>query len=465
MLHHSGSASIVGLEKRIYVITRCVLTALLWISYFSGCSLLPGTSTAGSNDHVFIDYWPSRGKNARLRLAVKDNIDIKGAVTTAGSEYVAKTGTPATSDAECLTIARQKNVRIVGKTNMSEFAAAPSGINDYFGTPRNPLSKTDRLIPGGSSSGSAVAIANGSADVAFATDTAGSIRVPAACCGIVGLKTTFGLVSLKGVFPIEPKHLDTVGPMGKDIDHVVQGMDLLQNGFAAQYEAAVASRPSAGSIKIGRLYLSGSAQRVDKAIDLALTRTGFQVFPLDKSFTAEWDRAKNDGDIVAASGTWMSDRKYFNKPAGVSTRTKAILALGEFDYTTNYQSALDRRTAWQSALHLIFQNVDFIALPTLQNLPPKMPLVTRLGLGILEAQVLGSLQNTVAVNFAGNPALAIPVPIDDEAVPVTSLQLVGPLRSEARLLNAGRLIEARQPRPHRRVFPAYPSSLYSNSSL
>jgi amidase len=161
----------------------------------------------------------------------------------------------------------------------------------------------------------------------------------------------------------------------------------------------------------------------------------------------------------------MSDRKYFNKPAGVSTRTKAILALGEFDYTTNYQSALDRRTAWQSALHLIFQNVDFIALPTLQNLPPKMPLVTRLGLGILEAQVLGSLQNTVAVNFAGNPALAIPVPIDDEAVPVTSLQLVGPLRSEARLLNAGRLIEARQPRPHRRVFPAYPSSLYSNSSL
>ena len=132
------------------------------------------------------------------------------------------------------------------------------GINDFFGTPRNPLSKKSKLIPGGSSSGSAVAVANGLADIAFGTDTAGSIRVPAACCGIVGLKTTFGLVSLQGVFPIEPKHLDTVGPMAKDVDHVVQGMDLLQNGFAARYRAAVAAKPSAKKIRIGRLYLSGT---------------------------------------------------------------------------------------------------------------------------------------------------------------------------------------------------------------
>jgi amidase len=464
MLHHSGFPSLVGLERRFFVIARCILTALLWTSYFSGCSILPGTSPAGSNDHVFIDYWPSREKSSRLRLAVKDNIDIKGVVTTAGSEYIAKTSTPAKSDAECLAIARERNVRIVGKTNLSEFAVAPSGINDYFGTPKNPLSERDRLIPGGSSSGSAVAIANGSADVAFGTDTCGSIRVPAACCGIVGLKTTFGLVSLKGVFPIEPKHLDTVGPMAKDIDHVVQGMDLLQNGFASRYNAAVARRPFARSIKIGRLYLSGTNQRVDKAIDRALSRTGFQIFPLDQSFKAEWDRAKNDGDIVAASGAWISDQKYFNKPVGVSTRTKAILALGEIDYTTTYQNALHRRAAWQGALHRVFQKVDFIALPTLQKLPPKNPLVTELVRGIFEAQMLG-VQNTAAVNFAGNPGLAIPVAVDDEAVPVTSLQLVGPLRSEAQLLNAGRLIEARQPHRNRRVFPPNQSSLNSNSSL
>src|SRR6516165_3626067 len=133
---------------------------------------------------------------------------MKGVVTTAGSEYVAETSPPATSDAACLAISRARNVQIVGKTNLSEFAVAPSGINDFFGTPRSPLSKNRSRIPGGSSCGSAVAIADGLADVAFGTDTAGSIRVPAACCGIVGLKTTFGLVSLQGVFPIEPEHLD-----------------------------------------------------------------------------------------------------------------------------------------------------------------------------------------------------------------------------------------------------------------
>ena len=83
------------------------------------------------------------------------------------------------------------------------------------------------------------------ADVAFGTDTAGSVRVPAACCGILGLKTTFRLVSLKGVFPLSPDNLDTVGPMAKDIPRLVQGMDLLQEGFAARYKRAVAAKPSA----------------------------------------------------------------------------------------------------------------------------------------------------------------------------------------------------------------------------
>ena len=134
---------------------------------------------------------------------MKDNIDMKGVVTSAGSEYILEHNPPAARDADCLAIARTRNVRIVGKTNLSEFAVAPSGLNDYFRTPKNPLSNRRKLIPGGSSSGSAVAVANGSADVAFGTDTAGSVRVPAACCGVVGLKTTFGLISTKGLFPVE----------------------------------------------------------------------------------------------------------------------------------------------------------------------------------------------------------------------------------------------------------------------
>src|SRR5690606_19324135 len=102
-------------------------------------------------------------------------------VTTAGSEYVSKNAAPAQKDAACMAIARERNVQLVGKANLTEFAVTVSGRNDYYGTPWNNLGG-DRRIPGGSSSGSAVAVANGTADVAFGTDTAGSIRVPAACC-------------------------------------------------------------------------------------------------------------------------------------------------------------------------------------------------------------------------------------------------------------------------------------------
>jgi len=339
-------------------------------------------------------------------------------------------------------------VRIVGKTTLSEFALSPSGLNDYFGTPRDPFSKSwRRFIPGGSSSGSAVAVADGSADIALGTDTAGSIRVPAACCGIVGLKTTFGLISIKGVFPIEPKHLDTVGPMGKDVAHVVEGMDLLQNGFTAKYRAAVAAKPLAKNIKIGRLYLSGTDPRIDKAVDDALARSKFQVITLDRGLSAKWDQAKKDGNTVAASGAWISDQNYRSKNE-VLLRTKAVILLGQLLYPRQYREALHRRAEWQNALSQVFRKVDFIALPTLQTLPPTIPFIGRIAL--LEARVL-DLQNTVAVNFAGNPALAIPIPVNNKTIPVTSLQLIGPRMSEAGLLNAGRLIELDRPELERKI--------------
>ncbi|MEO6971633.1 MAG: amidase [Chthoniobacterales bacterium] len=460
-----------------------LLAAVLLMSFFGACALPVRQPASYTRNHAFIAYWPPAKDNDHLRLAVKDLIDVKGAVTTAGSEYVAKHGRPAVRDARCLSIARQRNVQIVGKANLSEFAVSPSGINDYFGTPKSPFgSWWRRYIPGGSSSGSAAAITSGMADVALGTDTSGSIRTPAACSGIVGLKTTFGLVPLNGVFPVEPKHLDTVGPMGKDIAHVVAGMDLLQDGFAARYRAAVAAKPSARQIKVGRLYLNepdpgnlllgvadpgslvlgvtdlrnlffsltdprmlslgGTDPRIDKAVDEALAKSRFKVVRLGPEFTAKWRQAQNDSNVVAAAGAWMSDQKYQDKP-GVSVRTKSVLLLGQILRQTEYDKALRRQAAWQRALSKLFKKVDFIALPTLQTLPLTIPLIG--SSAVLEARVL-ALQNTSAVNFGGNPALAIPIPVEHASVPVTSVQLVGPRLSEAQLLNAGRLIEASNPR-------------------
>ncbi len=388
----------------------------------------------GPRAHAFIVYWPPPKNSRKLRLAVKDIIDVKGVVTTAGSAYFKRHNPPATEDAACLAIARERGVQIVGKANMSEFAISPSGLNSYFGTPINPHFWTS--IPGGSSSGSAVAIATNQADVAFGSDTTGSIRLPAACCGIVGLKTTLGLVPLKGVYPIESEHLDTVGPMAKDIATTAVGMDLLERGFAAKYASAIAAKPAGQNILVGRIYLPGTNPAIDKAVDEALEKAGFQVAPLDRIFREHWVQASRDTTTVAAAGAWLTDAKYSILP-GISGRTKAVIALGLFEYNVNYQSALRRLPGWERSLKQVFDDVDFIALPTVQQKPPVIPMFG--GSALFEEQVLG-VQNTAAVNFAGNPALALPIPLEGGSF--TSLQLVGPKLSEAGLLNAGRIVEA-----------------------
>jgi amidase len=419
-------------------VCKSFLPGLASIALLSGCSLFPSLRPPVlSGNRAFIAYWPPAETNNHLKLAVKDNIDMKGVVTTAGSKRLARRRAPAEKDASCLAIARERNVQIVGKANLSEFAVAPSGFNAYFGTPASPLSNSRKLLPGGSSCGSAVAVASGMADVAFGTDTAGSIRVPAAWCGVVGLKTTHGLVALEGVFPIEPEHLDTVGPMGKDIAHTVQGMDLLQNGFAALYASAVAAQPSAQGIRIGRLNLEGTDPKIDQAVEEALARTGFQVIRLDEGVRKEWEQAKKDGNAIAAAGAWISDKR-FRHALGVTLRTKAAIRAGRIAHRTTYPEALARQAAWQNTLKEVFKKVDFIALPTMQTPPQPIPLYR---IGVMEARML-DLQNTVAVNFAGNPALAVPIPLRNADVPVTSLQLIGPWLSEAQLLNAGRLVEA-----------------------
>ena len=185
--------------------------------------------------------------------------------------------------------------------------------------------------------------------------------------------------------------------------------------------------------------VGGTDARIDKAVNEVLAQRGFDVVPLGEDFRTKWRRAEKDGVAVAAAGAWLSEGKYQFK-AGISTRSNAVILLGSVLYKTEYQQALQRRAEWQRVLRGVFKKVDFIALPTVQGFPLTIPPIGKTA--PLEVRVL-ALQNTAAVNFAGNPALAIPIPVRHGPIPVTSLQLVGPPLSEAKLLAAGRLIEAK----------------------
>src|SRR5947199_4645300 len=201
------------------------------------------------------------------RVAVKDIIDVAGVPTTAGCRAIASAADAAERDAACLAGCRAADARLVGKANLHELAMLPMGTNPWFGTPVNPLDPG--LIPGGSSSGSAVAVATGEADVALGTDTGGSVRIPAACCGIAGLKTTWGRISLDGVYPLATS-MDTVGPLGADVAAVELGMRLIDPGFAG----ASAEAPG----RVGRIRPApdlGVDPATDAAVDAALA--GLQV--------------------------------------------------------------------------------------------------------------------------------------------------------------------------------------------
>ena len=147
------------------------------------------------------------------RLAVKDLMDIGGAVTGGGNPDWAASHAPATTDAPCVAALRAAGAHIVGKTISDELAFSLEGENAHYGTPRHPLDPMH--LPGGSSSGSAAAVAWGEADLALGTDTGGSVRVPASFCGVYGIRPTHGRIALSGVLPFSPGY-DTVGWFARD---------------------------------------------------------------------------------------------------------------------------------------------------------------------------------------------------------------------------------------------------------
>ena len=354
------------------------------------------------------------------RVAVKDIIDMAGLPTTAGSRAVAATavsrgqgrrlpGWPARGDR------RRGHARFAGKANLHELAYGISGVNRAFGTPVNPLDA--RRVPGGSSSGTAAAVAAGEADIAFGTDTGGSIRIPAACCGIAGLKTTWGRISRSGVRPLSPG-LDTVGPMARDVAGLAAGMALLEPGFTIADDTART---------VGLLAIDADPV-ISDAVRGALRATDLDVRPIVIPGLRE---------IIAASMTildaqaWESSRDLIATSPGLIGADVRERLRGASAITTAQVAAAQATIAgWKATLDGLWRQVELLALPALLGFPPFLE----------DAHTMFRIRGlTSPVNVAGLPALALPVP---GAGPLpASLQLIGPAGSEDGLLATGALVE------------------------
>lgn len=316
--------------------------------------------------------------------------------------------------------ARDAGARIVGKTNLHELAALPLGINPWFGTPANPLDPA--LVPGGSSSGSATAVATDEADVAYGSDTGGSVRIPAACCGIAGLKTTHGRISLDGVWPLAPS-FDTIGPMARDIAGLVAGMRLLERGFDVDVSPAHS---------VGRIRTSGDPV-IEAAVDAALRSAGFEVT------TLEWDDLEQFADAwtsIYLHEIWDLNHELIEAhPEEVGADVAGIVSLGNGTRADGLREGL---AAWRESFGRIFERVQLLALPTMPVFPPRTDAVSA---DNVLAHAIEMTANVTLFNAVGTPCTAQPVPAQGSRLPA-SLQLVGPRGGEALLLATAQVVEA-----------------------
>jgi amidase len=354
-----------------------------------------------------------------IRVAVKDLVDVAGLPTTAGCAAVAERAVPAESDAACLAGVRaaceEGLASIAGKANLHELAFGVTGINPWFGTPRNPADA--RRVPGGSSSGSAAAVGAGEADVAIGTDTGGSVRIPAACCAVVGLKTTWGRIPVDGVRPLAPS-LDTVGPLARDVTMLVEAMRLLEPGFTEDARWVPES--------VGRIILPAT-ERVDRAIDDALAAAELRVSTVE---LPSWRDVTLAGLVRLGAEAWAADGELVST-GRVGDDVVQRLRAGAATTAAQLAEADAVCDAWRRELAMLFERVEVLALPTLVSEPPLLE----------DAANMAKVRATVPVNVAGAPALALPVPVRGGGFPA-SLQLVGPLGSEERLVALGRRVEA-----------------------
>ena len=375
-----------------------------------------------------------RGPLHGAPVSIKDLIDIAGIPTTAASRV--RRRTPADSDAPVVARLRAAGVILIGKCNLHEFAFGTTGEDSSFGPTLHP--RDPGRSPGGSSSGSAVSVASGMAFATVGTDTGGSIRIPAAACGVVGLKPTFGEVSCDGVVPLGPS-LDHVGPLTR----CVRDARLLYH--AMRDRQPVESGPTNGATrKLGcprPYFLDRLDDEVRTVFEQALTRL------TDADWTVENAPVRHARDaatiylhLILPEAAAMHAATLERQPQDYTPSVRLRLELGRYVMAEDYARAEQGRAALGRAVDMALAGRDALVLPSLAIPAPPLGATTADLGGKTEVLRNIMLRLTQLFSTTGHPAVSIPCGLTRTGLPC-GLQLVGYRHRTDYLLDVAEAVE------------------------
>ncbi|MFD2263264.1 amidase [Lacibacterium aquatile] len=378
------------------------------------------------------------GPLAGLTLSVKDLFDVAGEASLAGS-IALKGAAPATADCPAVSRLRQAGAIALGRTGMSEFAYSGVGHNPHYGTPASPWDrKNNRRIPGGSSSGAGVSVADGMADIGLGSDTGGSVRVPAAMNGVVGFKPTAARVPTANVLPLSTS-LDSIGPLAKSVD------------LCALADAVLAGETPRALQSIGikglRFFVPTTqvledlspevATDFERALDL-LSKAGAVfsegIFP---GWEARMAAAAKGGIVGAEAWTWHRGLLE-EKGELYDRRIRHRLHSGRDMSAADYLDCLAARRAYQAAWAPILAEVDAILMPTAAIIPPTIASIEEDDAEFTRINGL-ALRNAATINVLDGCGLALPM-MEPGSAP-TSLMIAGGAFSDHRILTIGKAVE------------------------
>lgn len=376
----------------------------------------------------------SRGPLDGAVVTVKDLFDVKGEVTRAGSRVLASRGKPADADAVIVRRLREAGAVIVAKTNMTEFAYSGLGANPHFGTPGNPADR--KRVPGGSSSGAAVAAADGIGEIAIGTDTGGSTRIPAAFCGITGFKPTVKRVPRAGAFPLSFS-LDSIGPIARSVADCANADAVL-----AGETPSPLVQPSLRDVRAGFVQgypIEGLDDVVGKAYPQALAKLASHWKGADITLdTLAIMHAANERGGVAPPEAYAIHRTLLAKAGeGVDPNVRMRLLRSEKVAAADYILAMRDRERGIAQMDAVFDQVDVLVMPTVQIVAPTMDEVSTPE--SFSKRNVQALMNTAIWNFFDTCAISLPIRLGN-ALPC-GLMLVGRHGDDRRLLAIAAAVE------------------------